>query len=173
MAVAKMSYFLFITIALLGGWLGTLLKLPAGGLVGSLLATALLNVTSWFETPPWPSEGRFLLQVGVGLLIGCSATADTLARLRDLWLPALVTTVLLVGCGLLTAWIDSRWLGLDQLTALLGSAPGGISGMSLAAIEMGAEASEVVVLHLSRLLTVLLILPWLVRLVVPPVTGGS
>lgn len=168
-----MNYLLFVAIALLGGWLGTLLKLPAGALIGALVATALLNVTGWLETPPWPNQGRFLIQVGVGLLIGCSATADTLVRLRELWLPALVTTALLIGCGLLTAWIDSRWLGLDQLTALLGSAPGGISGMSLAAMELGAEASEVVVLHLSRLLTVLLILPWLIRLVMPPVTGGS
>ena len=52
------------------------------------------------------------------------------------------------------------------MVALLGAAPGGISGMSLVGAEFGVGAA-VAVLHAVRLITVLLLLPLVVRLVAP------
>jgi uncharacterized membrane protein AbrB (regulator of aidB expression) len=47
--------------------------------------------------------------------------------------------------------------------ALLGAAPGGISGMSLVGAEFGVGAA-VAALHAVRLITVLLVLPLVVKL---------
>jgi uncharacterized membrane protein AbrB (regulator of aidB expression) len=58
----------------------------------------------------------------------------------------------------------SRLLGIDPVVALLGAAPGGISGMSLVGAEFGVGAA-VAALHAVRLITVLLVLPLMVRLV--------
>jgi uncharacterized membrane protein AbrB (regulator of aidB expression) len=68
--------------------------------------------------------------------------------------------------GLGIALLCSRLLGLDPVVALLGAAPGGISGMSLVGAEFGVGAS-VAALHAIRLITVLIVLPLVVRLVVP------
>ena len=53
-------------------------------------------------------------------------------------------------------------LDIDIITTILGAAPGGISGMSLVGSEYGVGAA-VATLHAVRLITVLLILPLVVR----------
>jgi uncharacterized membrane protein AbrB (regulator of aidB expression) len=74
-----------------------------------------------------------------------------------------------VAAGLVVGLLCSRLLGMDPLVALLGAAPGGISGMSLVGAEFGVGAS-VAALHAVRLITVLLVLPITVRLLVGPAT---
>ncbi|MEC9028346.1 MAG: AbrB family transcriptional regulator, partial [Cyanobacteriota bacterium] len=54
----------------------------------------------------------------------------------------------------------------DPVVSLLGAAPGGISGMSLVGAEFGVGAA-VATLHAVRLITVLLVLPLLVKLLAP------
>jgi hypothetical protein len=66
--------------------------------------------------------------------------------------------------GLVVGLWCSRLLGVDPVVALLGAAPGGISGMSLVGAEFGVGAA-VAALHAVRLITVLLVLPLMVRLV--------
>ena len=56
----------------------------------------------------------------------------------------------------------SRLLNIDIITTILGAAPGGISGMSLVGSEYGVGAA-VATLHAVRLITVLLILPLVVK----------
>ena len=65
---------------------------------------------------------------------------------------------------------SSRLRGIDPLVALLGAAPGGISGMSLVGAEYGVGAA-VAALHAVRLITVLLVLPVVVRLLLPENVG--
>jgi membrane AbrB-like protein len=107
-----------------------------------------------------------VLEIAIGTVIGTSLTATALEELRHLWKPALLITLTLVIAGLGIALLCSRLLGLDPVVALLGAAPGGISGMSLVGAEFGVGAS-VAALHAIRLITVLIVLPLVVRLVVP------
>ena len=79
-------------------------------------------------------------------------------------------TVTLVATGLVVGLWSARLLGIDPVVALLGAAPGGISGMSLVGAEFGVGAA-VAALHAVRLITVLVVLPLVVRLVLPG--GGS
>lgn len=107
----------------------------------------------------------------LGILLGSKLTAETLLALKDLWRPALVCTVIAVSTGVLSGFLISRWLGIERLTAILGTAPGGISDMSLIALDMGAQASTVVVMHLARLISVIVVVPWVVRLLIQPGTS--
>ena len=115
------------------------------------------------ELASWPAGTRTTLEIGIGTVIGTGLTSAALGELRQLWRPALVITVGLVGAGLVVGIACSRWLGIDPVVALLGAAPGGISGMSLVGAEFGVGAA-VASLHAVRLITVLLILPLAVRL---------
>jgi membrane AbrB-like protein len=107
-----------------------------------------------------------VLEIAIGTVIGTSLSASALLELRQLWRPALLITFTLVIAGLLIALLCSRLLGIDPVVALLGAAPGGISGMSLVGAEFGVGAS-VAALHAIRLITVLIVLPLMVRLVAP------
>merc|ERR1711965_239216 len=107
-----------------------------------------------------------ILEIGIGTVIGTGLTRASLEQLQILWRPALLITVTLVLTGIVIGLWSSRLLRIDPVVALLGAAPGGISGMSLVGAEFGVGAA-VAALHAVRLITVLLVLPLVVRLVSP------
>jgi hypothetical protein len=144
-----------------GGMLALRTGIPAAPLAGALLGAGLVSMS-----------GR--LEIAIGTVIGTGLTAGALVELRQLWRPALLITITLVLTGLVVGLWCSRLLGIDPVVALLGAAPGGISGMSLVGAEFGVGAA-VAALHAVRLITVLVVLPLVVRLVLPvgpsPPTG--
>ena len=105
-------------------------------------------------------------------MIGTGLTRASFEQLQALWRPALLITVTLVLTGIVIGLWSSRLLGIDPVVALLGAAPGGISGMSLVGAEFGVGAA-VAALHAVRLITVLLVLPVVVRLLTPMNLGNS
>ena len=158
-----------LPVVLLAGIGGGLLALrsgiPAAPLAGALLAAGALSLSGRLEPVSWPAGTRTVLEIAIGTVIGTSLTASALQELRHLWKPALLITLTLVIAGLAIAVLCSRLLGIDPVVALLGAAPGGISGMSLVGAEFGVGAS-VAALHAIRLITVLIVLPVVVRLLV-------
>ena len=96
-------------------------------------------------------------------VIGTSITRTSLVELQTLWRPAVLITFTLILTGLAVGLWTSRLLKVDIITTILGAAPGGISGMSLVGSEYGVGAA-VATLHAVRLITVLLIIPLIVKL---------
>ncbi len=161
-----MSNINLIYYLIAGGLLGTLaLKtgIPAAPLAGALLGASILSLTGKVETAEWPNGTRTILEIGIGTVIGTSLTRDSLVELQNLWKPAILITFTLVITGLAVGLWASRLLNVDIITTILGAAPGGISGMSLVGSEYGVGAA-VATLHAVRLITVLLILPLVVKL---------
>jgi membrane AbrB-like protein len=152
-----------------GGLLAQRTGIPAAPLAGALLGTALVSMSGRLEIAHWPVGTRTLLEIAIGTVIGTGLTAATLVQLGSLWRPALLITVTLVATGLVVGLWSARLLGIDPVVALLGAAPVGISGMSLVGAEFGVGAA-VAALHAVRLITVLVVLPLVVRLVLP---GGG
>jgi hypothetical protein len=148
-----------------GGVLALGTGIPAAPLAGALLGAGLLSLTGRLPAASWPPGTRTVLEIAIGTVIGTALTGTVLLELRMLWRPALLITLTLVVTGVLVALGCSRLLGIDPVVALLGAAPGGISGMSLVGAEFGVGAA-VAALHAVRLITVLLVLPLVVRLVV-------
>ncbi len=140
--------------------------IPAAPIAGALLGAGLLSMSGHFEPVQWPPGTKTVLQIGIGTVIGTGLTKESLVQLQNLWQPAILITTTLVLTGIVIGLWSSRLLGIDPLIALLGAAPGGISGMSLVGAEFGVGAA-VAALHAVRLITVLLILPILVKLLAP------
>ena len=146
--------------------------IPAAPLAGDLLGAGIVSMSGKHEIAAWPSGTRTALEIGIGVVIGTSLTRASLEQLKLLWKPALLITITLVMTGLVIGLWTSRLLGIDPVVALLGAAPGGISGMSLVGTEFGVGAA-VAALHAVRLITVLLVLPLVVKLLVPLGLGES
>jgi uncharacterized protein len=151
-----------------GGLLALRTGIPAAPLAGALLAAGAVSLSGQVEPVHWPPGTRTVLEIAIGTVIGSGLTAAAVQDLRELWRPALLITLSLVMAGLVIALLCSRLLGIDPVVALLGAAPGGISGMSLVGAEFGVGAS-VAALHAIRLITVLIVLPLVVRVVAPQV----
>ena len=156
---------LYALAGVAGGLLALRSGIPAAPLAGSLLAAGLVSMSGRLPVAQWPGGTRTLLEIGIGTVIGTTLTVSALTELRQLWRPAVLITLTLVLTGVVVGLWCSRLLGIDPVVALLGAAPGGISGMSLVGTEFGVGAA-VAVLHAVRLITVLLLLPLVVRLVV-------
>lgn len=148
------------------GLLALLSGIPAAPLAGALLGAGLVSMSGKLETATWPTGTRTILEIGIGTVIGTGLTRASFEQLQNLWRPAILITVALVATGVVVGLWSSRLLGIDPVVALLGAAPGGISGMSLVGAEFGVGAA-VAALHAVRLITVLLVLPVLVRLITP------
>ena len=146
------------------GLLALLSGIPAAPLAGALLGAGLLSMSGKLEPAAWPSGTRTALEIGIGTVIGTGLSRASLDQLQTLWRPALLITLTLVLTGIVVGLWSSRLLGIDPVIALLGAAPGGISGMSLVGAEFGVGAA-VAALHAVRLITVLLVAPLVVRLI--------
>ena len=153
------------------GLLALLSGIPAAPLAGALLGAGIVSMSGQLEPATWPPGTRTVLEIGIGTVIGTGLTRASLEQLQLLWKPAVLITLALVLTGLVVGLWTSRLLGIDPIVALLGAAPGGISGMSLVGAEFGVGAA-VAALHAVRLITVLLVLPLMVRLIVPSTAGS-
>ena len=140
--------------------------LPGAPLAGALIGAAVVSMSGRMDVAEWPPGTRTALQIGIGTVIGTGLTRTSLEQLQDLWRPAVLITLTLVMTGLVVGLWASRLLGVDPLITLLGAAPGGISGMSLVGEDYGVGAA-VAALHAVRLITVLLVLPLVVKLLTP------
>ena len=154
---------------LLGGLLALRTGIPAAPLAGALLGAGALSMLGPLDVAQWPTGTRTILEIAIGTVIGTALTSGALAELRVLWRPALLITLTLVMAGIVVGLWSSRLLGIDPVVALLGAAPGGISGMSLVGAEFGVGAA-VAALHAVRLIAVLLLVPLAVKLVL---LGGN
>ena len=148
------------------GLLALLSGIPAAPLAGALLGAGLLSMSGKLEPAAWPPGTRTALEIGIGTVIGTGLSRASLDQLQILWRPALLITLTLVLTGILVGLWSSRLFGIDPVIAVLGAAPGGISGMSLVGAEFGVGAA-VAALHAVRLITVLLVAPLVVRLISP------
>ncbi len=146
--------------------------IPAAPLAGALLGAGIVSMSGRLDVAEWPTGTRTTIEIAIGVVIGTSLTRASLEQLQELWRPAILITLTLVMTGIAIGLWTSRLLGIDPMVALLGAAPGGISGMSLVGAEFGVGAA-VAALHAVRLITVLLVLPLLVKLLVPLGLGES
>ena len=168
-SLATLALYLLAGTAI--GMLALFSGIPAAPLAGALLGAGIVSMSGQLEPATWPQGTRTVLEIGIGTVIGTGLTRASLEQLQLLWKPAVLITLALVLTGLVVGLWTSRLLGIDPIVALLGAAPGGISGMSLVGAEFGVGAA-VAALHAVRLITVLLVLPLVVRLIVPSTAGS-
>ena len=148
-----------------GGIFGTLaLKtgIPVAPLAGALIGSSILSISGKVDLAEWPIGTRTILEIGIGTVIGTSLTKESLVELQSLWRPAILITFTLIIAGLAIGLWTSKLLNIDTITKILWAAPRGISGMSLVGSEYGV-GTAVATLHAVRLITVLLILPLVVK----------
>ena len=139
----------------LGGLLGEALRLPAGALLGALVAVATVNVLTDARLTIHPGF-RLPSRVLIGACIGSLAT-PALARTLGASLPwvAAATVVTLV-LSLLFGLLFARLARVDRRTALLACCPGGIAEMAALAEDSRADTELVLGVHLIRKIAVLL-----------------
>ena len=151
-------------IALLGGFLLYYLKVPAGFMVGSMIAVGVFSM-SGFKIVPLPTQVRTAAYIGIGVLIGQYFTREALMSIIEIYpVVLLLTGLMLLSCAAL-AVIISRVMGWRLSTCLLATAPGGLITLTAIAEDMDADPLKVSLLHMARLITIKLTLPLVIILI--------
>jgi uncharacterized protein len=160
------STFLTLLVGAIGVVLGRWLQIPGGAFTGALLATTLVRLLEvpMVEPPKWMrSSARIVL----GLTIGASVTPDALQAIAQAVLPVLLMVLAMVALSLAVAWVIRRTTHMALPTALCGTVPGALAGMVALADDLGGDARVVASMLLVRLISVLVVIPSLVRVAFP------
>ncbi len=154
-----------IAVIAAGGLAGRLLRLPSPWFLGSAILGGIVHLRYGLplQLPPWLLAASYAV---IGWRIGLNFTRTILIHAARS-LPQIVGSILalLAFCGAL-AFLLSSQLGIDPLTAYLATSPGGLDSVAvIAAASESVDLSFVMAMQGARLLIVLMIGPWLARLV--------
>lgn len=149
---------ILLAVGTLGGYLGTKLKIPAGALIGSLLAVICFKLISRVD---WnvPKTFTFVLQVFLGIMVGASFQPGMLKVMSRVFFPVITSTLLLVGTGLLLSMVFTRMGLLDMGTAYLATSPGAMSALLVVALDSGKDAAVITSFHFFRVVFIILTMP--------------
>lgn len=153
----------YLAAVLAGAWLAVRFKLPTPYLLGPMLATCCL-VLSGFPPPSLPPALVIAAQLSVGIYMGTNIDIDNLAKCRKIFPYALMNVLAVIAFSLVLGIFLARYAPTTLITGFLSAAPGGMAEMGLAAMLVNAELSMVVSFHLFRLLFILLVLPFFLKL---------
>ena len=140
--------------ALAADWLG----IPAGLLIGAMLAVAIATLARFDlgKVPLLYDEGGKIL---LGTAIGATFNRRVLLQLGALLPSAIAATLAMIAIGLALGWLLAKITHLDIATGLFSLTPGGIAEMVAVAQEIGAGATVVATLQFVRLSSVVLLAP--------------
>ena len=148
-------------VAIAGGYGAMRLRIPAGALLGAMIAVTVFNLI--FEKATMPADMKLISQIATGAYIGARISKKEVIALKHILLPAVIMTTLLIVFTISVGLVIYSTQGLSVPTALFGMAPGGIADMTLAAMDFGADVSAVALLQTIRLIFLLLALPPIIR----------
>jgi len=153
--------FLTIAVATAGGVSFHALGVPAGLLVGSTIFIAVFSVGGLPISKLSPRLLNILL-VFIGITVADNISVKTFATMfdPDFLTPILIATTFMFASSFAVAWIIYRLTGWDFPTSFLAAAPGGFTVMTSLAIKHGLDPFKVSMLHLCRLLSINIFIPF-------------
>lgn len=154
-----------LSIGALGGLGLDALNVPAGGVIGAMLAVASAQWVG-VSLRAIPARGRNWAQVLLGLFVGITFTQQTLRMLQHSFVMIVLVTLATLLSSFLLARVVQRWMRVDAETALLACAPGGLSLMPIIADELGAQTFIVSLFQLARIVLVILVMPILFQFLI-------
>lgn len=147
-----------------GAFLARRVKMPGGSLLGAMLATGVVSLML-ADPQPLPEGFRWVALLLVGTYTGSSLDRDVLRRIRGVLPVAMVIILVLIAAAAGLGWMlyQNHAREISLVTLILGTMPGGASGLSAAAFDLHAEASLVASMHMVRQIMVFGALPVLLR----------
>ena len=153
-----------VQAGLTGSAVFTLLSIPAGGILGSLTVTSILQLQG-IETAPVPKPVLSGMYMMLGISVGASFSMDAFVKLQgSLWILAGATLATLAS-SIVLSFVVKSVMKLDLRTSLLACSPGGLSMMAVVAEETGAQSVVVSMLHLVRIVWIVITMPFFMMIV--------
>ncbi|MDP8952576.1 MAG: AbrB family transcriptional regulator [Actinomycetota bacterium] len=147
---------------ILGGAIGIISPVPAGGIIGALVGCAAYRLLTGSFVPM--KRFRIGVQTLAGGVIGLEISTNFFSELLRLAGAGALIILAQMLLWFLMSWLLVRFFHYDLSTAALASSPGGLSGVVPAAGEAGADEVVVTFIHLVRLSVIVAVVPLVVVL---------
>lgn len=151
-----------LIIALIGGFIGSRTKIPAGTLIGAMIAVGIINLLDF--KPEMPKYCCIIAQSILGGSLGLLITKDLLMELKNYLAPSLMVVILLSIFGAIVGIIVSKVSGIDLQTSLFGSVPGGMQEMIILSESYNVDHIAIVVMQTIRRILIVVIYPLIVNI---------
>lgn len=141
-----------------GGALAFWAKLPLAWMIGAMVVTTVAAI--WGAPIAVPPMLRNCFVAVLGVMLGSSFKPELLDRL-DEWALSLAGLAFYTGLSACLGYLFlNRLGGYGRSTAYFGAMPGGITEMILIGGSMGGDSRVIALMHASRILFVVLSLPF-------------
>jgi hypothetical protein len=156
---------LSLLLGSIGGFTFKYLGIPLGCMLGSMAVVGTLRIMGLplQELPKWLI---LVTQIMVGGSLGTTFNPEMVIYLKSLLLPVLLFSVFVVLNGVFIGFRFHRTLKWDLATALLATAAGGVTLMTLVAIDINADPVRVSILQTLRIIIILIIMPTLIMRII-------
>lgn len=156
-----LEVFMVLFLGSIGGFTAKYLNVPVGGMIGSMVMVGTLNILGvpLKEPPAWLT---LVTRIMLGGYLGTSFVPEILTTLKSLLFPVLFFSFFIILNGILSGLVFHKILKWDLTTALLATAAGGITLMTLTAIELEADPIKVSIIQSLRIIIILFIMPPLI-----------
>ena len=144
-------------IAIASGFIARKCKIPAGMILGPIIAVALTNIFTGQVF--FPYSWRFFARIMVGMYMGSLVKVDELKNIFKLRKEAAIILAGLLTANIFIAVFLNNVSEISLITALLANAPGGIQELSLLSADMGGDTAMVTTLQLFRRIISVTMLP--------------
>jgi len=144
--------------AVVGVWLGKLVRLPAHGLLGPMLVSAAVHISGISHSPP-PTELIAAAQVVIGCSVGVRFSGVPLRQVLTIIAASCGATTLMLSTTVLFTLVLSQLSGFGWQPLLLAYSPGGLAEMSMIALAMGIETAFVAIHHMFRIMLIVVTAP--------------
>lgn len=144
-------------VGAIGGWLFDLANLPLAWMIGALVFSTAGAVAG---LPMLASNKvRQPLIAVIGVMLGAQFTPEMAAQIPEWW-ASVVALLVYVGTSTGLLYIYFRRLGHGPVTSYCSATPGGLNEMVLVAQEMRGDYLTVALVHASRVLMTVMIVPF-------------
>jgi len=158
----KYSLFETLVVALIGGLLFSIIKVPLPWMLGPLTTVAVWK-TVVRRVVYWPVAIRNAGLIVLGCMIGISFTRDAAVQILHQLPSMFLATIAIILFSILMGWLTYKGTGVSLSTAIIGSVPGGLTQMTLLAEEIeDADTTVITFMQTARLLSAVFIVPFIV-----------
>lgn len=151
------NFLLTLLVAAVAGYIGFRVKIPGGFMVGAVLGTSVLSIST--GTAYMPLAAKVAAQITAGAFIGSTIKRSDLAGLKKIIKPIFILLCMMLFLNLTVGFIIYKISPLDAITAFMCAVPGGMSDIPIIAADMGADAAKVTVLQFCRMVVGIAVFP--------------
>ena len=149
-----------VMLVVSGTLVGCLFKyfnIPGGCMLGAVVGSMTVKLLGLVDVQ-MPSLFYNAAQLGIGICVGAMLSVDMLISLKEQIPVMVLSTVILLAAGLVSAFVVRHMTDIDVIGSVLATSPGGLNAV-IGMAEVGENLPRIMAFQMMRLYVVILLMP--------------